>query len=237
MHSFSVAIVDSNVLAGMGLQQILEDLIPVADIRIFTSFEELVSCEEKNFVHFFVASRIYFEHAQFFRENATKSFVLVNGDMQINGVMTLNVCQTEKMLIKDILALHGTGHGRPGAHPGQGHPGGHPGGHPDNIDMKQAHKSMPPSFMQHANMPSGHPHHETRPASTPQELLLSAREIEVAVLLSKGFINKEIANKLNISITTVITHRTHIMEKLHARSLADIIIYCVMNGLVDVGDL
>ncbi len=73
--------------------------------------------------------------------------------------------------------------------------------------------------------------------SLSHEQLLSSREIEVAVLLSKGFINKEIADKLNISITTVITHRTHIMEKLKARSLADVIVYSVMNGFVEVDDL
>ena len=55
--------------------------------------------------------------------------------------------------------------------------------------------------------------------------------------LSKGHINKEIADRLNISLTTAITHRKNIMEKLHARSLADIILYVVMNGLVDVGEL
>lgn len=67
--------------------------------------------------------------------------------------------------------------------------------------------------------------------------VLSAREIEVAVLLSKGFINKEIADRLQISITTVISHRKNIMEKLNARSLADVIVYSLVNGFVSIGDL
>lgn len=67
--------------------------------------------------------------------------------------------------------------------------------------------------------------------------LLSPRETEVTILLAKGCINKEIADHLNISTTTVITHRKNIMEKLGARSLVDIIIYAVVNGLVDVGEL
>ena len=66
---------------------------------------------------------------------------------------------------------------------------------------------------------------------------MSPRETEVTILLAKGCINKEIADNLNIGLTTVITHRKNIMEKLHARSLADIIIYAVVNGLVDVGEL
>ena len=67
--------------------------------------------------------------------------------------------------------------------------------------------------------------------------MLSPREAEVTVLLTKGLINKEIADRLNISITTVITHRKNIMEKLRARSLADIIVYAVMNGYVNLGEL
>jgi DNA-binding NarL/FixJ family response regulator len=68
-------------------------------------------------------------------------------------------------------------------------------------------------------------------------MLLSQREAEVAILLSKGLINKEIADRLNISLTTVISHRKNIMDKLHARSLADIIIYVVMNNLADISEL
>jgi len=54
--------------------------------------------------------------------------------------------------------------------------------------------------------------------------------------LAKGFINKEIADKLHISLTTVITHRKNIMTKLNAHSLSDVIIYAVMNGHIDLGE-
>ena len=66
---------------------------------------------------------------------------------------------------------------------------------------------------------------------------LSAREIEVLVLITKGLINKEIADKLNISLTTVITHRKNIMEKLHAKSVATLAIYAVMHGIVPVDQI
>lgn len=62
---------------------------------------------------------------------------------------------------------------------------------------------------------------------------LSVREIEVLVLVSKGYINKEIANKLNISLTTVITHRKNITEKLGIRSVSGLTMYAVMNGYVE----
>ena len=60
-----------------------------------------------------------------------------------------------------------------------------------------------------------HAHHDGYPVKDmspmppmqPHQEILSAREIEVLVLITKGLINKEIADKLNISLTTVITHR------------------------------
>lgn len=51
---------------------------------------------------------------------------------------------------------------------------------------------------------------------------LTAREHEILALLVNGNINKEVAHTLNISPRTVETHRTHIMAKLEARTLADL---------------
>ena len=83
-----------------------------------------------------------------------------------------------------------------------------------------------------------HAHHDGHPAEAipPKpdiEHELSAREIEVLVLITKGFINKEIADKLNISLTTVITHRKNITEKLGIKSVSGLTIYAVMNGYVE----
>ena len=194
MPHFEIAIVDSNILAALGLQPILSDLIPVAEVHIFVSFDELQAADHGQFVHYFVASRLYFEHAVYFREKSRRTIVLVNGDLQISGVPTLNVCQSEQALVKSILSIHRKGH-------------------------------------PNAQVPASHP----RPIAP--DAHLSSREVEVAILLAKGHINKEVAELLHISLTTVITHRKNIMDKLHARSLADIILYVVMNGLVDVGEL
>lgn len=83
-----------------------------------------------------------------------------------------------------------------------------------------------------------HAHHDGHPAEAipPMPVIgheLSAREIEVLVLITKGFINKEIADKLNISLTTVITHRKNITEKLGIKSVSGLTIYAVMNGYVE----
>ena len=62
---------------------------------------------------------------------------------------------------------------------------------------------------------------------------LSIREIEVLVLVTKGLINKEIADKLNISLTTVISHRKNITEKLGIKSVSGLTVYAVMNGYIE----
>jgi len=77
----------------------------------------------------------------------------------------------------------------------------------------------------------GHPHkhlHKKVP-----ETELTPREIEVLILIVKGNINKEIADKLNISPTTVITHRKNITDKLGIKSVSALTIYAVMNGYIE----
>ena len=67
--------------------------------------------------------------------------------------------------------------------------------------------------------------------------VLTNREIEVLSLVVQGYINKEIAIKLNISLTTVITHRKNIMEKLGMKSVSALTIYAVMHGYVDINKI
>lgn len=69
------------------------------------------------------------------------------------------------------------------------------------------------------------------PAADPNGL--SRREIEVLVQIVSGLTNKEIAERLNISVTTVISHRKNIMEKLNVRSVSGLTIYAVMNGYIE----
>ena len=71
------------------------------------------------------------------------------------------------------------------------------------------------------------------PHRTTLEQELSAREIEGLVQITKGLINKEIADKLNISLTTVNTPRKNITEKLGIKSVSGLTIYAVMNGYVE----
>ena len=70
-----------------------------------------------------------------------------------------------------------------------------------------------------------------------QQKILSDREIEVMALIVQGFINKEIADKLNIGLSTVITHRKNIMEKLGLKSVSALTIYAVTHGYVDINTI
>ena len=70
-----------------------------------------------------------------------------------------------------------------------------------------------------------------------QQKILSDREIEVMSLIVQGFINKEIADKLNIGLSTVITHRKNIMDKLGLKSVSALTIYAVTHGYVDINSI
>ena len=67
--------------------------------------------------------------------------------------------------------------------------------------------------------------------------ILSDREIEVMSLIVQGYINKEIADRLHIGLSTVITHRKNIMEKLGMKSVSALTIYAVMHGYVDINKI
>jgi DNA-binding NarL/FixJ family response regulator len=62
--------------------------------------------------------------------------------------------------------------------------------------------------------------------------LLTDREREVLQLAAEGKPNKEIAGALNISLTTVETHRTHILQKLGLHSVPELILYAVRKGII-----
>lgn len=62
--------------------------------------------------------------------------------------------------------------------------------------------------------------------------LLTPREREILQLIAEGKSNKDIANLLNLSVYTVESHRSNLMEKLHLRGLPELILYAVRKGLI-----
>ena len=66
---------------------------------------------------------------------------------------------------------------------------------------------------------------------------LSQREKEIVICVVKGMTNKEIAEKLFLSIHTVITHRRNISKKLQIHSAAGLAIFDLVNKLVTLNDV
>ena len=62
--------------------------------------------------------------------------------------------------------------------------------------------------------------------------LLTEREKEVLQLLAEGKSNKEVATILDVSVYTVDTHRTHLMQKLNLHNTAEIVLYAVRKKII-----
>ena len=64
--------------------------------------------------------------------------------------------------------------------------------------------------------------------------ILTSREREVLQLVAEGKTTKEIATALNLSVKTAETHRANLMRELGLHSVADVTVYAVKNGIVQI---
>lgn len=63
--------------------------------------------------------------------------------------------------------------------------------------------------------------------------ILSKRELEILPLIAKGYGNKDIAEKLFVSVKTVEAHKTHIMNKLNLKSKPELVEYALKKKLLE----
>jgi two-component system response regulator NreC len=63
---------------------------------------------------------------------------------------------------------------------------------------------------------------------------LSTREVEIIQLWGNSFTNKEIADKLFISVRTVESHKNHIMQKLNLKTSVDLLKFAIKNNLIEI---
>jgi DNA-binding NarL/FixJ family response regulator len=63
---------------------------------------------------------------------------------------------------------------------------------------------------------------------------LTARELEILQWIVNGKSNKEIADKLSLSVNTVSVHRANIMDTLGIHKTAELVVYAIRNGLVNI---
>lgn len=66
--------------------------------------------------------------------------------------------------------------------------------------------------------------------------ILSEREREIVKLVALGFSNKEIADKLFLSIHTITTHRKNISRKLGIKTISGLTIYAVLNEIITINE-
>lgn len=197
-----IAIIDPNTLTCLGLQNLIEEMMPFAIVRTFNSFEQFINDTPDMYFHYFISTQILLEHNAFFIARKHKTIVLTNGITrmtQLSDFHSLNIYQSKENMIKSLLRLQQSAHSR-----GKNLPD----------DIRKEWDKMPQ--FTHKD-PNG----------------LSPREIEVLIHIVKGLSNKEIADKLNIGVTTVISHRKNIMEKLHIHTISGLTIYAVINGYIE----
>ena len=84
---------------------------------------------------------------------------------------------------------------------------------------------------------SKQPLQDEKSLQTQNEETLTDREKDIVAGVVKGLTNKEIADKLFISVNTVTTHRRNIAKKLNIHSPAGLTIYAIINNLVDIKEI
>lgn len=202
-HTPEIAIIDANTLTCIGLSSLIEKMMPFAIVRTFNSFEQLVRDTPDMYFHYFISSQILLEHSTFFIERKHKTIVLTNG---ISGIPQLSHFHTLNIYQDEEHMIKSLLRLQQSAHShGKGLP---------------AYSLSAPST---GHLPGGH--------EDPNGL--SVREIEVLTHIVRGLSNKAVAEQLSISVTTVISHRKNIMEKLNVRSVSGLTIYAVMNGYIE----
>ncbi|MDD2512431.1 MAG: LuxR C-terminal-related transcriptional regulator [Proteiniphilum sp.] len=90
----------------------------------------------------------------------------------------------------------------------------------DHTDIRQLHQSISVDY------------HHSREHDA--DRALTNRETEVLRLIVQGYTNKEIAEELNISHNTVLTHRKNIIAKTGIKTVSGLTFYCIRNGLISM---
>ena len=76
--------------------------------------------------------------------------------------------------------------------------------------------------------------HQEKESQVLAKAVLTPREREVIQLLAEGKTSKEVAVALKLSVKTAETHRTNLMRKLDLHSVADLTLYAIRNGIVQI---
>ena len=214
-----IAIIDPNTLAVLGLKSILQNVMPIMEVDTYGTFAELEANQPEQYVHYFVAMNIVQENEPFFLAHRRKTIVLSTLSESSGNLSpltsSLELCSLATEGTQDLSPLESF--------------------HTLCVDVPESQLVRALlALEQHAH---GHGQNLPTMPKALQKKVLSDREIEVMSLIVQGFINKEIADKLHISLSTVITHRKNIMDKLGLRSVSALTIYAVTHAYVDINTI
>lgn len=185
-----IAIILPDTLQSIGLQNILTDYFPPAEVHCFPTFDAFVPVSNDTFDFYFTNTDIMVLNTDFFLPRKSKTMVLINGPEGSGGLSATN-----------HITLYA----------------------PQEIIFEQIHQMLEND---NGNNPTGENNKE-----------LSSRETDVLQLIVKGITNKEIADKLNISLNTVLTHRKNITAKLGIKTVSGLTFYAIMNGIISGDDI
>ena len=217
----NIALIGRNTLMLHGLKQMLEEIMPLAQFSIHYSLEDMQrSIADFPIFHYFVSVAIFAENPNFFAQHARQTIILQDGSGSTPPVLpstegNIKMHPSEGLQETRLLSINML--------------------QPREQILKQLLRFQQMGHRNNAHYPTQLTQHLRQVQE--QEEKLTHRETEVLRLLASGNINKEIADQLNISINTVITHRKHIMQKLHSQSLSKLAIYAVQHGIIDVDDV
>lgn len=204
------AVIDANTLSRTSLRNLLWDVYNQVEIFVYGSMEEFIHDSNRHFVHFFVSSEILFSHVDEFETLKEQTSVLSvggNGKFEAAGFHVLDISRPEKEIAGRLLQIQ---------------------------IGRQLMESKAAEAQKGAGAQKGD---GTQKAGKRMKEGLSVREKDVLELMVKGFINKEIADRLGISTTTVIFHRNNICDKLGTRSIGRLTIYAVLGGIIDINEI
>ena len=109
------------------------------------------------------------------------------------------------------------------------------------IDISVPHNELVKSLMRLEQSVHGAHREQPEPVRVAQSPLkqtaLTPRETEVLRLLVLGKTNKEVAADLNVGLTTIITHRKNLTEKLNIKTLSGLTVFAVSRGIVKVEEI
>ena len=228
MNRPKIAIIDANTLATLGLKQILQTVMPIMTVDTFGSFTELEANHPEQYFHFFVSMHIVLENMSFFLDHRRKTIVLSTLNSQLSTPNSqLSTPNSQLPTLNSQLSTPNSQLSTPTS----------PLSHFHSLCINVPESELVRSLLMLEQHAHGHGQNLPPMPKVLQQKILSDREIEVMSLIVQGFINKEIADKLNIGLSTVITHRKNIMDKLGLKSVSALTIYAVTHGYVDINTI